>query len=205
MKKKSVYVLCATVVAIGLILVYGINRTHTSEHVNANVTKVEKSKSKALKTKPEVMRTPINWHKSSEIIPYPEVKKYPDMWIHVSLEKQRMYLMTQHKVLYTMYISTGIHDKAHETPRGTYHVQAERGKYFYSESENEGAYYWVSWLNHGEFLFHSTPVDSQQHYIKSIAENLGKKPTSHGCIHLSIADSKWVYDNIPYGMKVVID
>ena len=85
MKKKSVYVLCATVVAIGLILVYGINRTHTSEHVNANVTKVEKSKSKALKTKPKVMRTPINWHKSSEISPYPEVKKYPDMCINVYL------------------------------------------------------------------------------------------------------------------------
>lgn len=152
-----------------------------------------------------VMRTPIDWHKSSETVAYPRVSNYPHMWVHVALKKQRMYLMNNQQVLYTMYVSTGLPDTKHATPRGTYHVQAERGQYFYSASEQEGAYYWVSWLNHGEFLFHSTPTDAQGHFIQSVANDLGKKPSSHGCVHLSVADAKWVYENIAYGTKVVID
>ncbi|MFQ4158319.1 L,D-transpeptidase [Lactiplantibacillus argentoratensis] len=200
MKKKSVLILLIMMLAIGMVLAHGIDKVHANKTVHTSNIKITKTKSHS-----EVMRSPINWHDSSEIVPYPDIKKYPDMWIHVSIEKQRMYLVNHHSVLYTMYASTGVPTKSRETPKGTYHVQAERGKYFYSTSEGEGAYYWVSWLNHGEFLFHSTPVNSQGHYIKSVAEDLGKKPSSHGCVHLSIADSKWIYENIPYGTKVVID
>lgn len=113
--------------------------------------------------------------------------------------------MDHQRVLYTMYASTGVNAPNHKTPRGTYHVQAERGKYFYSTDVGEGAYYWVSWLNHGEYLFHATPVNAQKHYIRSDAADLGKKPSSHGCVHLSVADAKWVYDHIKVGTKVVID
>lgn len=156
-------------------------------------------------TKPSVMRTPINWRKSSETVAYPDVNHYPKLWLHVSLKKQRLYLMTDKRVLYTMYASTGVPTASRKTPRGTYHIQAERGKYFYSDTVNEGAYYWVSWLNHGEYLFHSTPVDAQGHFIKSDAADLGKAPSSHGCVHLSVADSKWLYQHIRYGTKVVIN
>lgn len=31
-----------------------------------------------------------------------------------------------------------------------------------------------------------------------LAQNL-----SHGCVRLAIQDAKWIYDNIPYGTKVV--
>lgn len=205
--KKTVIIL------VGIVLVAGLFLVHTASQARAHQTaiatekaekakKVEKAKQAA---KRSVMRKPINWRKSSETVAYPEVSHYPDLWIHVSLEKQRMYLMTKHRVLYTMYASTGVQTADRKTPRGTYHVQRERGKYFYSASVSEGAYYWVSWLNHGEYLFHSTPVDAQGHYIKSDAADLGKKPSSHGCVHLSVADSKWVYENIRYGTKVVID
>ena len=27
---------------------------------------------------------------------------------------------------------------------------------------------------------------------------------SHGCVRLDIDNAKWIYDNIPYGTKVVI-
>lgn len=191
-------------ILLGIILIAGllISLPIMTHHRSAAAKRITTTKKV---TKPSVMRTPINWRKSSEKVAYPDVSKYPHMWIHVSLKKQRLYLMTGKRVRYTMYISTGRTTDHHKTPRGTYHVQAERGKYFYSAAVNEGAYYWVSWLNHGEYLFHSTPVDTQGHFIKSDAADLGKRPSSHGCVHLSIADSKWVYKNIRYNTKVVID
>ena len=33
---------------------------------------------------------------------------------------------------------------------------------------------------------------------------LGRTQGSHGCIRLSVPDSKWIMDNIPNGTKVVI-
>ena len=196
--KKRVFFLIGIILTVGLITIHTFNKVGAAH--NSITTKRPISKPKATH-----MRTPINWHKSSEKIAYQNINKYPGLWIHVSLEKQRMYLINHKHIIYTMYISSGVPTADRRTPRGTYYVQAERGKYFYSAAVNEGAYYWVSWLNHGEYLFHSTPVDSQGHFIKSDASDLGKRPSSHGCIHLSIADSKWVYNNIKYGTKILIN
>ena len=27
---------------------------------------------------------------------------------------------------------------------------------------------------------------------------------SHGCVRLELANAKWIYDNVPYGTKVVV-
>lgn len=209
MQRKSTLILLTSItLVIGLLAVGTVKVVGDAHRPSQSTVTTKKvvSKTKAKTTaKSTVMRTPINWRQSSETVAYPNVNRYPDLWIHVSLAKQRLYLMNHHHVLYTMYASSGVPTADRKTPRGTYHVQAERGKYFYSASVDKGAYYWVSWLNHGEYLFHSTPVDAQGHFIKSDAADLGKRPSSHGCIHLSVADSKWVYNNIKYGTKVVID
>ena len=209
MQRKSILILLTSIILIVGLLTVGTVNVIGASHAAAPSTGTAKRTTGKAKpqtaTKHTVMRTPINWRQSSEKVAYPAVDHYPNLWIHVSLAKQRMYLMNHQQVLYTMYASSGVPTADRKTPRGTYHVQAERGKYFYSASVDEGAYYWVSWLNHGEYLFHSTPVDAQGHFIKSDAADLGKRPSSHGCIHLSVADSKWVYDNIKYGTKVVID
>ncbi|MDH5107323.1 MULTISPECIES: L,D-transpeptidase [Lentilactobacillus] len=163
-----------------------------------------KHRSNLSKPKSSTMRIPINWKKSSENLPYPMIKKYHKIWIYVSIRKQRMYIINKNKIIYTMYISTGIQDRTHATPRGVYHVQSERGKYFYSPSEKEGAYYWVSWLDHGKYLFHSVPTNKNKTFVKKTIKDLGVRPSSHGCVHLSLSDSKWIYQNIKYGTKVVI-
>ena len=142
------------------------------------------------------------WKKSSENKPYPDVDKHPNMWIKVSKKHERVYLIDNGKVLYTMYCSTGT--GKNDTPTGTYHIQAERGTHFYNSKSGEGANYWVSWKNHGEYLFHSVPVDENGNYIKSEAQQLGKKANSHGCVRLSVPDAKWMYENIKEGTKVVI-
>lgn len=54
-------------------------------------------------------------------------------------------------------------------------------------------------------LFHSVwyykPAKNTQSYIQY--NRLGTT-ASHGCIRLTVADSKWIYDNCPSGTKVII-
>lgn len=173
--KKRVLILCYVLMALlSFVLVLG---SHTSAHAKT-----------------------INYMKPSENKPYPDVSKHPNMWIHVSLKKQRVYLMDGNKQLYKMYCSSGANNA---TPTGTYHIEDLRGDHFFSSSEGVGANYYVAWKGN-DFLFHSVPVNSKGQYIKKQASYLGKKPASHGCIRLSVADAKWMYQNIPTNTKVVI-
>lgn len=142
----------------------------------------------------------IDWHNPSETLPYPTLEAGD--WLDVALADQRVYIKRGAETLYTMYCSTGA--ATSPTPTGTYYIQAERGESFYNEKSGEGANYWVSWKNHGEYLFHSVPVDKNGQYIESEAAQLGKVSNSHGCIRLSIADAKWLYETVQQGMKVVI-
>ena len=147
---------------------------------------------------------PINnqWQHASENAAYPTLSDHPHMWVLVSLRQQRVYLIDHGRVLYRMYASTGSHHE--KTPVGIYHVQPERGLSFYNAHSGEGARYWVSWKNHGEFLFHSVPTDAHGNYVISEAEKLGKTAASHGCIRLSVPDARWLYQNIRQGTRVVI-
>ncbi|CAH0416881.1 L,D-transpeptidase [Periweissella fabaria] len=151
------------------------------------------------------LRNPIDWRLSSEDKPYPDVNKYPNLWIHVSIAQQRVFLMTGNTVLYTMYCSTGMEQSGDGTPRGTFHIQKEQGLSFYNPTAQGGAYNWTSFHNHGEFLFHSVPIYMNGQYILSEAAKLGKEEASHGCIRLSVPDAKWFHDTIKYNTKVVID
>lgn len=155
------------------------------------------------------MRHPISWRKSSETKPYPNLHKVKHLWIRVSLNKNRTYIMSGKHIIYTMYSSGGVYKKINGqrqslTPTGTYHIQPERGTYFYNAGVGEGAHYYVSWKGNGVYLFHSVPTHQNGKYIVSNADKLGKDVASHGCIHLSIADSKWLYENVPVGTKVII-
>ena len=53
-------------------------------------------------------------------------------------------------------------------------------KLFFNESSGEGANYWVSWKDHGVYLFHSVPIDASGDYIEEEAEELGQKPILMG-------------------------
>lgn len=158
-----------------------------------------------------VMRTPINWHKSSETRPYPDLNKAKHLWVRVSLRGNRTYLYDGSKLLYTMYSTGGMYQrdpKTHQlksmTPTGTFHVEPERGDHFFNGTLNEGANYYVSWLYHGEYLFHSVPTEANGTYNVQEAKKLGKSTGSHGCIRLSIADAQFMEHNLPVGTKVVV-
>lgn len=182
---------------------------HHQVKLNQATTLSSRAQSK-VSPKKTVMRTPINWRLPSETVAYPDLKQLNDFWIKVVISKNRVYLMDGKKVVYTMYASAGEYErqaddkKKSTTPTGTYYIQAERGDNFYNPNLNEGANYWTSWLNHGEYLFHTVPTDANGNYKVAEAKKLGKKPASHGCIRLSVADAKWINQNVPQGTKVVI-
>lgn len=57
----------------------------------------------------------------------------------------------------------------------------------------------------GNFLFHSVWYYQVKKNTQSYVQyNRLGTTASHGCIRLTVADSKWIYDNCPSGTKVVI-
>lgn len=201
--KRMIEITGVVFVAMILIVTFGMYQTEHAATTSSSSSSYSSSSEKASTTKTSSVMNKVNWQKSSEKVAYPDLTKYPNAWIHVSLAKNRTYIMNGNDVLYTMYCSTGSGgDNA--TPTGTYYIQAERGTSFYSAKSGEGANYWVSWKDHGTYLFHTVPVDANGNYVLSEAKELGKESNSHGCVRLSVPDAKWIYDNVPEGMKVSI-
>ena len=134
---------------------------------------------------------------------YPDLEKVNDLKILVDTKNQKTFLYDGSERLTSFVVSTGILDGDSNTPLGDYVIENERGENFFAASFGEGANYWVSFKDHGIYLFHSVPTDENGDYIVSEAEKLGK-PASHGCVRMSVPDAKWFYENIPTGTPVKI-
>jgi len=97
---------------------------------------------------------------------------------------------------------TGKKGSGEDTPTGTYYVQS-RWKWLQMVGGVYGRYV-VQF--YGDFLFHSVPYEYYGDLDSMPAKEFNKlgRDASHGCVRLSIMDSKWVYDNIPRGTKVTV-
>ena len=154
---------------------------------------------------PKDLRPEGTWKKKSEKKKYPDLAKVKKLWIRVSLKGNRTYIMSGKKPIYTMLSTGGLYHKGKsDTPTGTFHIQEERGQEFYNYELNEGARYYVSWKNHGVYLFHSVPTKANGKIDLKEAKKLGKTQGSHGCVRLSLPDAEWLMNTVPYGTKVVI-
>ncbi|MGQ5708659.1 L,D-transpeptidase [Lactobacillus sp. PSON] len=140
------------------------------------------------------------WKKSSETkTKYPNLNKVKNLNLRVSIYGNRTYIRSGKKVVYTMYSSAGsiINGKS-LTPTGTYYTNNYH-PYRFSE-----AYYPVGWIGQ-LYLFHTVPTRPwKAPFIPSEARKLGRKPSSHGCIRLSVSDAKWLQKHVTYGTKVII-
>lgn len=177
--------------------------TDQTKVVNGKTTQapvVHKTNAYAPYADPADMRKPMQWRLSSETKPYPNLRNVRNLWVRVSILGNRVYIMSAGKMLYCMYSSAGrIVNGRSLTPTGTYHVQAERGLTF------AGGHYWVSWKDHGMYLFHSTVTKGYNGpYDLSQTKYLGTQPASHGCIRLTVSDAHWLYNQLPYGTRIVI-
>lgn len=120
--------------------------------------------------------------------------------VFVNIAEQKTYVYEGSKNDWTLdktfTCSTGIEGK--ETPVGVFTVQ-NRAPWFFSPKYGQGGKYYVQFM--GNYLFHSIPFDSDKTTVSD--PTLGV-PASHGCIRLSVEDSKWLYDNVQNGSKIII-
>ncbi|EHK2349004.1 L,D-transpeptidase [Clostridium perfringens] len=120
--------------------------------------------------------------------------------VFVNIAEQKTYVYEGSKNDWTLdktfTCSTGIEGK--ETPVGVFTVQ-NRAPWFFSPKYGQGGKYYVQFM--GNYLFHSIPFDSDKTTVSD--PTLGV-PSSHGCIRLSVEDSKWLYDNVQNGSKIII-
>lgn len=90
----------------------------------------------------------------------------------------------------------------HPTPTGTFYTQV---KYRWKLMEGGS---WAQWSTRitGPFLFHSVIYggyqDKERLYVS--AYNILGQTASLGCVRLTAADAKWIYDNCELKTKVVI-
>ena len=73
--------------------------------------------------------------------------------------------------------------------------------YSFEDEEGHTLYYWTRFCD--SFLFHSVLYESGTWSITPYNNNLGQS-LSHGCIRLRAENAKWIYDNIPYGTRVIV-
>ena len=90
------------------------------------------------------------------------------------------------------------------TITGTFYAQGRAGEWYYMKNSNV----WVRYAFQikGNYFFHSvlfnhkgakTPTSTS---VRALGSNV-----SHGCIRLAVDDVKWIYENCPNGMKVIIE
>lgn len=197
----SIAVVLVAVIGAGLTINHLAFSSKNSNQVT-NSKNIAKVKQQSKKNKQIHPQKTVDWTKPSETKPYPEVRTAEDVTLDVNLKKQRVYVKDANKkVLYTMYASSGMKNT---TPKGHFEMEEERGTDFYNPKEKMGANYYSSFHDHGTYLFHTVPTDVNGEYIKKEADLLGKRPSSHGCVRLSIPDAKWIFEKIPRGTKVYV-
>ncbi|EKQ52428.1 MULTISPECIES: L,D-transpeptidase [unclassified Clostridium] len=120
--------------------------------------------------------------------------------INVNLKEQKTYIYKgkadKWQLIKTFACSTGVNGE--DTPSGSFSTK-EKGDWFFSDKYAQGGKYWTQIT--GDILFHSLPFAKDKTTILDYTMN---KPSSHGCIRLSLDDAKWIYSNIPKGSKVII-
>lgn len=194
------------IVAIGLIALTTLSlagcgsKMHSGYTKSPTHTKVVNHYHKGTNNSSKYLRKDINYKLPSETHNYPK-QLYKTDKIIVSIPKQRAYIKRNGKIIYTMYCSTGSHNR---TPRGHYHINYYRANWFYAPSEHEGARYATGWHENGVYLFHATPSYKNKAINKKVAQDLGKKPSSHGCVHLTLPDAHWLELHAKEGMPVII-
>ncbi len=97
------------------------------------------------------------------------------------------------------------------SPIGTYSVCSNgvASKYtLKTMNEPDGSVCYARWATHivGNVYFHAIAVGSQSHNaLNPTTYNKLGSPASAGCIRMTVADAKWIYDYAAVGTKVVIE
>lgn len=97
------------------------------------------------------------------------------------------------------------------TPIGSYSICSNGQAVKYSlkpMNEPDGSVVYARWASHivGNVYFHAVAVGSQSHYALSASSyNRLGQAASAGCIRMTVADAKWIYDYAATGSSVKIE
>lgn len=104
----------------------------------------------------------------------------------------------------------GLNQDSSYTPIGNYSICSNGEAVRYSLKtmhEPDGSIVYARWCTHivGNVYFHAIAVSSQSHNALSYStyNRLGT-PASAGCVRMTVADAKWLYDYMPTGTPVKI-
>ena len=104
----------------------------------------------------------------------------------------------------------GLNPDSSYTPIGNYSVcsNGEAVRYtLKTMHEPDGSIVYARWCTHivGNVYFHAIAVSTQSHNALSYSRyNRLGTPASAGCIRMTVADAKWIYDYMPTGTPVKI-
>lgn len=88
------------------------------------------------------------------------------------------------------------------TTAGTHYTFA---KYRWKELMGPSYGQYATKITSDGIYFHSVAgVNTTSYNLNSIDYNNLGIPASHGCVRLCVRDAKWIYDNCPLGMKVIV-
>jgi len=132
--------------------------------------------------------TPIQWYSSAT-----------DWLLYVNLSECIVYIYNGSYGHWRLYDTFWCSPGAYETPTVTGEFTVSDKGYSFGDGFSYTCYYYTRFYY--DYLFHSTlyqfnsfiPLDSR------VGQHL-----SHGCVRMDIDNAKWIYDNIPYGTKVVV-
>lgn len=214
---KSIIAIIASFICVLLLAKFCIVKNDpTEQNSEAKKTKIVTKKKQHAKTAAELARPykdpkdlakEGSWQVKSEKKAYPKLTNASNLTLRVSLKGNRVYVLKNGKPVYTMLATAGkFKDGKSATPTGTFQIRSGRGDNFFNQGLDEGANNWVSWDpdDSNVYLFHSVPTTTDGSYNLTEAKKLGKTQGSHGCVRLSVPDSKWLMENAPVGTKVII-
>lgn len=120
-----------------------------------------------------------------------------EKWIEVDLSEQRTTAYERATPIKNFIIASGT--KGHETVVGEFAIWLKvRSQTMQGGSKADGSYYsipnveWVSYF-YKDYALHGAWWREKFGY-----------PASHGCVNMSNADAKWVFDWAPLGTKVIV-
>ncbi len=106
--------------------------------------------------------------------------------------------------------TSGLNPDSSYTPLGTYSICTNGTSVKYSMKpmhEPDGKILYARWTSHivGNVYFHSIAVPKDSHYsLSPYTYNRLGSPASAGCIRMTVADAKWIYDYASTGSIVKV-
>lgn len=156
----------------------------------------------AKKTKYKNLRKKLHPHLSDNA--YIKANKYKSRTRYLVLinqEAHQVYIFYGKKGAWTlkMRFPCVVGKPSTPTPTGTF-CMGVKGLYF--DPEEGGGRCWYYSAIYGPFLFHSV-IYARESAPLHITDGTMGASVSHGCVRLSLANAKWIYDNVPSGTTVI--